>query len=488
MSKLYSLLKSKYISLPLPVKVAMLYIICKVTEKGIAFFAVPIYTRLMPPEQYGYYSIFQSWEEILLIFATLNMWNYLFSKGMVRYEHEQNQFASALVGLSGLLTILLFIIYLPFNKWFERIGGLPISLMCLMFLYFLFRPSFEYWCAKQRFNYNVGGYVVASIIVAILTPIVCISAILFFKSKGIADLSFALIGGKVICAVAVYVFAMIILLSRCKKLFNWGIWKYALTFNLPLIPHFLSSIILQQSDRIMIGSICGNSEAGIYSVAYSISTIMLIANSAAIDSIIPWMYKKMKNKDYKGISSVGNGVLLFMTAANIIVALFAPEVIALMAPSDYSMAMYIIPPVAISNVFICMFNLFANVEYYFEETQFVMLASILSAVANLILNYIFIKKYGFLAAGYTTMICYIIYSLCHCVFMYIVLNKHNVNSQVYNTKQLWIIALCAVIAALLTMIFYPYLIARLCIAIIIVFIFFINRKRIIKIILDIRNK
>ena len=50
-----------------------------------------------------------------------------------------------------------------------------------------------------------------------------------------------------------------------------------------------------------------------------------------------------------------------------------------------------------------MYQIFANVEFYFEKNKFIMLASIFSAGFNVFLNYIFIKELGYIAAGYTTL-------------------------------------------------------------------------------------
>ena len=46
-------------------------------------------------------------------------------------------------------------------------------------------------------------------------------------------------------------------------------------FNLPLVPHYLSGAILNTADRIMIEKMVGASAAGIYSLAYSVSLIMI---------------------------------------------------------------------------------------------------------------------------------------------------------------------------------------------------------------------
>ena len=60
-----------------------------------------------------------------------------------------------------------------------------------------------------------------------------------------------------------------------------------------------------------------------------------------------------------------------------------------------------------------LYPLFANIEFYYEKTKFVMVASCSGALLNILLNYIFIGLYGYYAAGYTTLICYMVFSFAH---------------------------------------------------------------------------
>lgn len=486
MKNIFSKAKEKYTSVPLPVKVAALYAMCSVIVRYVAFISMPIYTRLISTDEYGYYSVFHAWEIVLVIFTSLNMQNYLYSKGMIRYENNRDKFTSALIGLSGLLTILTFTVYLLFRKQFEEVSGLSLSAMIMMFLLFAFQPAYNFWCSRQRFEYKIGGLIKTTIFITVLTPIITVALIIFFKKINAENLGTAVIAGRVLTSIAVYIPVFLILLKRCGKVFDKEMWKFALRFNLPLIPHFLSTVILQQSDRIMIAKMCGNSDAGIYSVAYSVGVVMAFVNSAIIDTIIPWTYNKLKNKSYNGIASVGTYTILIIMAINILLPLLAPEIIAVMAPSEYKMAIYVIPPVAISNVFTCMFNLFANIEYYYEETKLVALASIGAAIINVILNYIFIQIFGFIAAGYTTVACYVLFALCHNIFMNIVLKKNGVKEKIYNTKLIWILALSAVVCALLIVPIYQYLILRALIVVIIITVMFIKRKDIFSMIANIK--
>ena len=74
--------------------------------------------------------------------------------------------------------------------------------------------------------------------------------------------------------------------------------QFFIGFAWPLVIHSLSYLILAQADRIMIGKILGNSEAGLYSVAYSIASVIIVVQSAALQVLSPWIYQKMDAKDY----------------------------------------------------------------------------------------------------------------------------------------------------------------------------------------------
>lgn len=71
----------------------------------------------------------------------------------------------------------------------------------------------------------------------------------------------------------------------------------------------------------------------------------------------------------------------------------------------------VIIPICIGVYFNYMFQLFARVQEYYERKLTVVIPSILCAILNLILNYIFIKLCGYQAAAYTTFVCYAIYGV-----------------------------------------------------------------------------
>ena len=101
----------------------------------------------------------------------------------------------------------------------------------------------------------------------------------------------------------------------------------------------------------------------------------------------------------------------------------APELLKLFATEEYYDAVYLVPVISLSSYFTFLFTLFANVEFFFEANKFITMASITGAVVNVILNYILMPIFGYYAAGYTTLFCYILFSLGHYIFMRIVCKK-----------------------------------------------------------------
>ncbi len=159
----------------------------------------------------------------------------------------------------------------------------------------------------------------------------------------------------------------------------------------------------------MINSMVGAAEAAIYSVAYSVAMLMQLLNNAVSDAFIPWMYRRLKAKEYKVIEPVTNKLLILVAGTNILLILFRSGGYCYFAPARYSDAIWAIPPVAASVFFMFLFQRYINVEVYYGATTSVSSTSILVAVLNIGLNYVCIKQWGYLAAGYTTLVSYMVF-------------------------------------------------------------------------------
>ena len=131
-----------------------------------------------------------------------------------------------------------------------------------------------------------------------------------------------------------------------------------------------------------------------------------------------------------------------------------------MLPHSYYEAIWVIPPVTAAAFFLFLYPLFGSIEFYFEEKKYVTYASCIGAVANIVLNYFFITWFGFLAAAYTTLFCYICFSICHYYFMCKILRKKNFKQNLYDIKALTLISVILLISMFLLLCLYNHYLAR----------------------------
>lgn len=472
----------KYKALSPAAKASAWYAICSILQKCIGLIVVPIYTRLMSADDYGTYSIFQSWYAIAAIVVSLNLSQYVFQNGMTKYPEDRNGFSTAMLGLSTASAVMWVIAFLVAPGFWAGILGMAAPFVFILLLRCIVAPAYDYWAARLRYEFRYRGVVVLTLALTVLTPLVSIPSIYFAEDKVAAALVC-----QIVVMLIVYAVPLASILRQNRRLFNREYWSFALRFNLPLIPHFLSTTVLSQADRVMIGLICGEAQAAVYSVAYSAALTMQLVHSAINQSLIPWTYQKLNAGDVGSLGRLCSVLLAVVGACCLTLTVFAPEVMAILAPASYYEGVYVIPPVAATVMLMFLYNLFATIEYYHEETKAVMFASLVGAVLNIALNYVLLPSFGFVAAGYTTLACYVFYAIGHYLLMKRALRLHGSEKSPYNVVALALITVGFCVAMLFTGLLYPYPVARYAIALISVVAALVARKRIVALVKRVKN-
>ena len=465
--------RNKYMALPVQVRASLWFLICSFMQKGISVLTTPIFTRLMSTSEYGAYSIWNSWLGIITVFVSLDLYYGVFTSGLIRNEQDRKQFSASLVSLNLLSCLAWTIVYLFTATFWEDLLNLTrLQLLC-MFVLIWTTSVFSFWSAEQRVDYKYKCLVAVTIAMMVAKPTLGILFIMFSKDKVTARIVGLCIVEFVIC---LPIFISIV--NNNGRIICSKYWKYALTFNIPLIPHYLSQVILNSSDRIMIGKMVGDAEAGIYNLAYSIALMMTMFNTALMQTIEPWMYKKIKESKAKEIRNIAYLCFVGIAVINVGLIITAPELVYIFAPKTYGDAAILIPPIAMSVFFMFLYTFFAVIEFYYKETKLISLATLIGAVCNLIGNYVFIKIFGYRAAAYTTLLCYILYALFHYVFMK-KLCRERLGYQIYESNIVCMICLAFIIAGFLSMLLYPYFKVRCIFVLGMLIVSFIKRGKIV---------
>lgn len=388
-------------------KASTFYLIGNLFNKGSAFLTVPIFTRILSTSDYGIITTYNSWISILSMIMGFAMYMGI-RAAFIDYKEKIDDFMSVVTIFtlicSGIFFLLVGggILLLNINVnhvliYLCLIQGLASALIQNYSIYLMMQYRYKFRTALM-------------ILPNLLSVTVSVVAILFIVKKDLY------MGRIVPTAIINVVFGMITIFCVLKKshvCINRVYLKYGLAISAPLVLHGIALNILSQSDRTMLTWLADASQTGVYSLIYNFSMIATVITTALDGIWVPWFTEKLQRAERNQINDMAVNYVNVMTYAMIGVVLIGPEVVKLLASSRYWEGIIIIPPVVLSNYIIFAYTLYVNVEHFYKKTPYITINTLIAAGTNLILNYLLIPKYGYVAAAFTTLFSYLLSFILH---------------------------------------------------------------------------
>ncbi len=476
MAGILSKAKEKYDSYPVHVKASFFFVLCGVFKDAVDVIATPIFTRLLTTDEYGLFGVYNSWYQIVRIIITLSLFSDSFNVGMARFGEDSERFASSQQGL--ITTMLIF----WSGVWYIArglLGGvidIGVELVVLMLLQVLFSSGYYIWFQKKRYRYSYKILTAVTLTYTAMQPLLGI-VLIKLNTRGFDNGVLRIVTGVGVQIAFGLVF-YVIQFCRSRTFFHKKYWKFALKLNIPLLPHYLSQILLNQSDKLMIDAFSGKTSTAIYSVAHSAAFVLQAVTTNLNATLVPWLYEKLKRKNYEGIRRAVTGIVLLSAVVVMCLVLVAPEAMKVFADDEYREGIWIIPPLAFSVYLILVYMLFSNLELFFEKSNYILVSSVVGAISNIVLNYIFIRKIGYLAAGYTTVAGYVLMCIGHIIFAYITCKKESVPfSELYDLKAIGIVTMSLFAVCAGIMFLYDHTVVRYAVLLAVALLLFIFRAK-----------
>lgn len=465
-----------------PVKASLAFMVSSIIQKGIGFLTTPIFTRLMSTEEYGTYSLYLSWYSMVIIISSLNL-SVAYNNALIKYEMEERRVQSSFLGISTSITAVLFIVCLFSPEYWSAVLGLPYEVVLLILLQCLLEPAFQLWSTRERFFYKYKRLIFCSLFITIGSPLLGIMMVCCSGDKVLARVS----SNIIICGI-IYLCAYIASFIKGKCFFSARYWKMGISMCIPLIPHFFSQTILNQSDRIMIGKMVGDNMTAVYSVAYTIATVVSIIITSINNSLLPYTYRCLKEHDSQMKHRI-NKLVVIVAVLSFITMLFGPEFIWVIGGKEYFSGIWVVPSVTVGTYFTFVYSVFANVEYYYEKTVYMSVGSIMAAIINVILNYMLIPVMGYVVAGYTTLFGFIVLSIIHYICYKKIIGKQEwATESIIDIKVIFFISLAMICIMVLTLLLYKMTIVRYVVIGVIGIICVLYRNKFKKIIGDMQKR
>lgn len=387
-------------------KMALWYLLGDMLVKGLSVITTPIFSRVLTKQQYGDFSNFTSWESILLIFVTLDLSTSI-SRAKYDFEKKIDEYISSITAVSTIATIILYGIVEINSEFFTGFFSMDMFYIRLLFVYFLFEPAYEYMQVKHRMYMKYKFFLLFSLCSAFFRTFVSLILVYCMEDKYLGRVL-----GYIIPAIVLYMGIYVFIWKKGKKV-KWEYCKYALLIGLPLIPHTLSANLLSTSDRVMIQKICGPEQTAIYTLSYTVAAMVTLVRQSLNKAWVPWFFDALATERYDEIKKKSKEYVDIFFVLMIGIVLIAPEMVWILGGAKYYEARFIIPPVIGGLLCQFLYTLYVNIEVFQKKTFSISIGTMLATVINIALNLIFIPKYGYIAAAYTTLIGYFALFLFH---------------------------------------------------------------------------
>lgn len=405
---------SKIKNIPQNLKATIVFAIASFATTGINYLTTPIFVRLLSQSEYGMVSIYNSVYSIVSTVATLTLSRPgVLTVGLYEHSEERWKYLSGMLGVIAVSSVAVFALMAITWPLLGSYINLPFSLVCLMLATCFLQPAMTFWTYKNRYEQSYKTTFWVTVGTALLAQVVSIFAVYYCKENTNFDLTSVRLWSAAAINLSAAGVLYVYICCKGKRFINVSLWKKSVVFALPLIPHYLGFAFLNGTDKIMIGTMISEEKAGIYSLASIVSMVSSLVWQALCVSITPFMYSCLGSKRFKNIQKNIYPLLVFIAVCCALISLAAPEIIWIFSTSEYAEAMYIIPSIAAGVFMHILYDVFSNVAFFHKKSVWIMVATVTAALVNVVLNYICIRRFGYLAAGYTTLASYSLLAMLH---------------------------------------------------------------------------
>jgi O-antigen/teichoic acid export membrane protein len=426
----------------------------------LGILCIPIFTRLLTPAEYGTVAIFLSTVTILVGLSGLAT-----NVAIKRFYFDKDVNFGAICGtvIRSLIPYhaCILVLGLFFRAPLSRALQMPSH---VIFAALLSAIALSYMRIRQDYlqvRHRSTEYVIYQFLQAgggILLGLAAVVVLDSYKMEG-RIFSFA------IASILSGVVAAVFLFRQFTDDYDLSLLSKSLALCLPLVPSILSSHVLAYIDRLIIGSVRGVADAGVYSLGYQVGMVLNMVILASSRSWQPYFYQCLSRRTLEELTPILRGYSAVIHGIAACLILFGREIVVLLSGEAYVGAAGVVSLVAVGYVFFFYYTLWGHYTVYYRKTGYNSAIIIFVALVNVLLNVILVPRYGIMAAAWTTTTSYILQFVMFWGFVHIHLSVAPKMPASAFLASSWMIAVAGMLAMIAGDFFDPdaksYLLLRL---------------------------
>ena len=403
-------------------KQTAIYGLATVLPRMLSFLLLPFHTDILETADYGQLSVIYAWFAIFNVFLAYGM-ETAFFRFYNGADDRKKVVSTSLLSIAA-TTFLFMVLALLLQKGIAQASGInPEYLRFAIFILTLdalvIIPFAWLRATEKPMRYAV---------VKILNVAVNLGLNVFFlyflpKMAAISpdglwgqiytpDFQISYIFIANLIASALTLLFMLKLYLKTKYVFDTVLWKKMIKYALPVLVAGVAFTINEVFDRILLERLLpvdvADSQVGMYSACYKLALFMTLFATAFRMGIEPFFFSHSNTanpqREYAQITNyfvvLGSIILLGVVVfADVLKELFVRD-------PKYWEAMNIVPIIVLASFFL---GIYHNLSVWYkitDRTKIGAYISIIGAIITIVINFVFIPYFGYMASAVATLLAY----------------------------------------------------------------------------------
>ena len=401
-------------------KQTAIYGIATVVPRMLSFLLTPLYTRILPREEYG---------EVSIVFAWIVFFNVILAYGMEtsffrffhKEEHRDKVTSTSTISLLGSTAVFLLIAFLLRDSIAAatNIGSYYLTYVILILaLDALVVIPFGWLRAKEKPGTyaaikigNVAVNLSLNVFFLIYLPRLAGESS-FFISIYRPDFEIAYIFISNLIASALTLLVMLPFYFKLSYRFDKSLWKQMISYGTPILLAGIAFAVNEVVDKILLGWLLpegiAKAEVGAYAACYKLAVFMTLFATAFRMGIEPFFFSHAKEENAQSTYAVVTKYFVIFGAVILLTVIVFSDLLKLVIIQDssYWEAMVVVPLILLANFFL---GIYHNLSVWYkvsDRTRFAAYISGFGAFLTLVLNFWLIPLYSYVGSAFATLAAY----------------------------------------------------------------------------------
>lgn len=388
------------------VKNTTIILISKIFTQFLSLLLLPLLTKALSTEQYGSFDLITTYSWLAAGFISFQVEN-----GIFRFliDSRNNEEETKKIITNGLLSIL--ILYLIFSAIYLPIFHiLKINNYLYVYLYAVSTLLLNIPLQISRGLGDNTTYSIASVLTGLFNILLSFISLYVFHLGLLGLISSAILSNIIGGLYAFFkkkMYKYIRFQNKSKKTI-----KDIIKYSSPLLPNSISSWIMNISDKAMLAIFRSTSATGIYSISTKFPVLLSHFYSVFNLSWSESASVNVKEEDKEEFFSKAiNKIFVVCSSTCLIIMAFMPIIFRIMIDEKFFDSYNYIPILILASIFELFTILLGGIYISLKLSKNVAITTMIASCFNIIINLIFMKKYGIIVACLSTLISYAILAI-----------------------------------------------------------------------------